>query len=307
MRRWGTALLLIVLLVGSAAVARGAHKPYYKSSVDELNPGTWEAHFVWLRSDYFNYMGEVWWQVSVDAPGRVDVFFLDVRNFEAFRDGRDYRPLLDPLLSVSDGSQRISHLSGDLPYFLVLRNAGTAPVPAIWSIFAEIDWRRWQGEPPGPEWNLTITEASPPLNRAGSWETTFIEPAVYVYHCLPHVDMTGIVEVVASNETPTQVNVTIDRMGFHPEVIRVPVGTTVNWTNLDNMTHSVILGLIPGGFVIPADSTLGLPSALVIVAGGVSAVAFGLLVLRRRRRGLEGTSKTDALRRTETDLTNKDK
>jgi plastocyanin len=306
-RHWGLALLLIVLLVASAAVTRGAHKPHYKGSIDTLDPGEWEAHFVWLRSDYFNYMGEVWWEIYVEAPGRVDVHFFDLPNFAAFRKGTGSQPLLNPLLSVSDGAQSISKLTGDLPYFLVLRNPGTTAVRVTWTIFAEIDWRRWQGEPPGPEWNLTISDASPPLGEGGSWETTFTERAVYVYHCQPHPHMTGIVEVVESTESPNRVNVTIDDMGFHPEIIRVPVGTAVNWTNLDSWTHSVNLGLIEGGFVIPQGSA---PVPLLDVVAAVAAVlagAIGLVVLRWKRRQFERTSKMDATRRTESDRTNKDK
>ena len=307
MRRWGTALLLIVLLVAGAGAARGAHKPHYKGSVDSLDPGTWEAHFLWLRSDYFNYMGDVWWEVTVDAPGRVDVLFFDFPNFAAFREGASNRPLLEPLLSGSDGAQGISGLTADLPYFLVLRNAGTTTARVTWTIFAEIDWRRWQGEPPGPEWNLSISQASPPMDRLDFWETTFTEPAVYVYYCYPHHDMTGIVEVVESNETPSRVSVTIDKMGFHPEVIRVPVGTTVNWTNLENLTHSVNLGWVAGGLVIPQGSTWFPPLAVVLAIAAAVVGAVGLLVFRRRARRLELRSKTEAPRRTRSGRTNKDK
>ena len=300
-------MLLIVLVVAAAGVARGAHKPYYKGSVDSLDPGAWEAHFIWLRSDYFNYMGNAWWEVTAAAPGRVDVLFFDFPNFVAFRDGATHRTLVDPLLSVPDGTQSISDLTADLPYFLVLRNSGTAMVRVTWTIYAEIDWRRWQGHPPGPEWNLTIAQASPPLNRSDSWQTTFAEPAVYVYHCHPHHDMTGIIEVVDANETPGRVSVTIDHMGFHPEVIRVPMGTVVNWTNLENLTHSVNLGLIPGGFVIPAGSTPLVPFAAVIAGAIALVAAIGLLIWRRRAGHLERASKTDASHRKESGRTNKDK
>jgi len=174
-------------------------------------------------------------------------------------------------------------------------------------IFAEIDWRRWQGEPPGPAWDLPIHQASPPMDRLDFWETTFTEPAVYVYYCYPHHDMTGIVEVVESNETPSRVSVTIDKMGFHPEVIRVPVGTTVNWTNLENLTHSVNLGFVAGGLVIPQGST-SFPTLAVVLAIAAAVVgAVGLLVFRRRARRLERPSKTDASRRTKSGRTNKDK
>jgi len=298
-RRWGTALLVLCCLLLSASAVGGSHKPYYKGSVDFLGPNAWEVHFVWLRSDYFNYMGQVWWQVAVDGPGTVDVLFFDLPNFDAFRDGRSPQTLLAPLLSVADGSQYISGLTGDLPYFLVLRNSGSAAARVNWTIFAEIDWRRWQGEPAGPDWNLTVTRASPPLDRSDSWETPFTSPAVYVYHCLPHVDMTGIVEVVDTNETPVRVDVAIHDMGFHPEVIRIPVGSTVNWTNFDNMSHSVNLGLLPGGFVLPPASTSPFPLAYAVVAIAVSAAAIGLLVLRRKRRATEGRSKSGSQNRTD--------
>ncbi len=298
MGRWGAAILLAICLVGSASVSTASHKPFYKTSVDHLDPAGWEAHFVWLRSDYFNYMGNVWWQVSVANPGRVDILFFDLSNFRAFQGGLAAQTLLDPVLSVSDGSQYISGLTGDLPYFLVLRNAGGAAARVNWTIFADIDWRRWQGEPAGPAWNLTISQASPILNLGDSWETAFTAPAVYVYHCQPHVDMTGIVEVVDSNETPARVAIQIRDMGFHPEVIRIPVGSTVNWTNLDNTTHSVNLGLIPGGLVPPPRTAIDFPPASVLVAALVPAAAFALLVLRRGPRVAEGTSKTDPPGRT---------
>ncbi|HYY47965.1 MAG TPA: hypothetical protein VFA17_04705 [Thermoplasmata archaeon] len=307
MRRWGTAGLLILLLLASAVPASASHKPLYKGSADSLNPGSWEAHFVWLRSDFFTYTGDIWWEVYVDPPGRVDVLFFDLAGFEAFRDGQGSEPLLDPLLSVPDGTQRMAGLTGDLPYFLVLRNSGPANVQVTWSIYADIDWRRWQGQPPGPDWNLTIAAASPPLNGSDSWERTFEAPAVYVYHCLPHVDMTGIVEVVPSDGSSRTVNVTIRHMDFHPEVLRIPAGTTVRWTNLDNLTHSVNLGVIPGGFVRPASSTLGKILPFVSIAAVVPAVAISLLVLRKRGRRLEGTSKSTASHRTDEGRTNKDK
>jgi plastocyanin len=295
-RRWGSVLLLIILLVASVGVARASHKPLYKGSADALAPGAWEAHFVWLRSDYFTYTGEIWWEVYVDPPGHVDVLFFDLPNFEAFRDGQAPRPLLDPLVSVPDGAQRLTGLTGDLPYFLVLQNGGTTSERVTWTIYAEIDWRRWQGQPPGPDWNLTVAVSSPPLNRSDAWETTFSEPAVFVYHCLPHIDMTGIVEVVPSTESSGTVNVTISHMGFHPEVIQVPVGTTVRWTNLDNLTHSVNLAVIPGGFVLPPSSFFGPAFTVALVVAAASVVVIALLVLRRRERRPEGTSKTEESR-----------
>ena len=294
MRGWGIALLLAVCLVASASVVRASHKPIYKSSTDVLEPGTWEPHFVWLRSDYFNYMGQVWWQTYVVGPGLIDLLFLDLENFYAFRDGRPYQTIVPPLGPATDGAQYASDLSGDLPYFLVIRNAGSVTAHVTWTIFAEIDWRRWQGDPPGPTLNLTIERASGPLQNGSSWETTFDAPAVYVYHCNPHIDMTGIVEVVPGNATSTPVAVQIHDMGFHPEVIRVPVGSTVVWTNHDGTNHSVNLGILPGGFVvIPAG---GASLSAVFGFGALAAApAVGLLLfLRRRARAVEGSSKKPA-------------
>src|SRR5207249_1493511 len=167
-----------------------------------------EAHFVWLRSDYFNYMGQVWWQTYVAVPGLIDLLFLDLENFYAFRDGRPYQTIVPPLGPATDGAQYASDLSGDLPYFLIIRNAGS---------------------------------------------------------------------------------VTVHDMGFHPEVIRVPVGSTVEWTNHDGTNHSVNLGILPGGFVvIPAG---GAPLSAVLGLGALAAApAVGLLLfLRRRARAAEGS------------------
>lgn len=304
MRGWAVLLLIVLCIAAISAPARAAHKPFYKSSIDDLAPGTWEAHFVWLRSDYFNYMGEVWWQVSVNGSGVVDILFLDLESFYSFRDGGPYRTLLSPLESVSSGSQYISQLTSDLPYFLILRNPGNTMVQANWTIFAEVDWRRWQGEPPGPTINLTWGQSSPLLGQGGSWETTFTKPETYIYHCEPHFDMTAILEVIQANATPSRVEVKIYGMGFHPEVLRVPVGTTVNWTNLDSMEHSVHLGILEGGFIMPERPwQLEWWWSLLVVPAAIGA----LLVFRRRRRKAEGTSKPALESRTEVWSRNKHK
>jgi|GEM_PF-6702745 len=86
-------------------------------------------------------------------------------------------------------------------------------------------------------------------------------------------------------------------MGFHPEVLRVPAGTTVNWTNLDGMEHSVQLGMLDGGFVLPPSPALTL-TWWPWVAPPAAAAILLLLLLRRKWRKTEGTSKLQPKSRT---------
>lgn len=44
----------------------------------------------------------------------------------------------------------------------------------------------------------------------------------------------------ASDTKPTQVAVKIDNFSFSPAQVTVPVGTTVQWTNGDDIPHTVV-------------------------------------------------------------------
>jgi hypothetical protein len=260
------------------------HEPIYKSGIDTLYPDNWEAHFVWLRSPYFNFLGEVWWRLVVlDEFGTVDVLFLDWEGFQAFRDGEPFEALVDPLQGVRTGSGWKSGLDGDLPYFLVLLNPGRSRVQVIWAIFAELDYRRWQGQEPGPTLDLDPVISSPPLQSQESWETTFEEPGFYISHTRPFLDNTGFIEVVPSPAPGPPVDIGIRYLGFHPEVIRVAVGTTVRWTNLDTHESTVEVGILPEGVIFyvppsqPAFRWVLLPAAVAV--GG----ALALLRLFRRK------------------------
>ncbi len=263
----------------------GAHKPIYKWSVDEIEPDGWEAHFVWLRSPHFNYAGKVYWEFSTRG-GSVDVLFLDWEGYQNFRNGTEFQTLVDSLETVTEGSQGVSGLNGDLPYFLVIRNPSPIRVTAEWKIYADIDWRRWEGQTPGPMLNLTFEKGSPLLAQGESWETTFSNSGFYRYYCGPHADMTALIEVTPSGVPGPRVEVAIREFGFHPEIIHIAQGTTINWTNHDGIEHSVQIELLPEG-ISPAQSTPPLGSILqswwpVAIVSAAVAVAF-FFIWRRRR------------------------
>jgi plastocyanin len=282
---WALTLIALMSLIAMTSVASGAHKPVYKWSVDEIVPGAWEAHFVWLQSPYFNYVGKVYWEFDVASNGEVDVLFLDWWGFQNFRDGREYEPMVDPIRGAREGSQGLSGLTTELPYFLILQNPGDADIRVEWVIYADIDWRRWEDQPPGPSLDLRFVEGSPFLALGKSWEMTFSEPGFYRYYCDPHADMTAIIEVIPSDSPGAKVYIDIRDFGFHPEIIRIPQGTTVNWTNLDGVEHSVQVEFLEQG--ISSDTTSSSPTntllvwwPLIVVSG---ASASGLLLYRRWR------------------------
>jgi plastocyanin len=54
----------------------------------------------------------------------------------------------------------------------------------------------------------------------------------------PNVRASG---VRASDQSPaTSVEVKIDNFSFGPQILTVPVGTTVTWTNRDDIPHTVV-------------------------------------------------------------------
>lgn len=240
---WTTTLVLFGILLAPVTGVSANHEPIYKAGLDTLNPGEWEAHFVWLRSPHFNFIGEVWWRVLVvEGAGTVDVLFVDWAGFQTLQGGEDIQPLVQPLSSVASGYGWKSGLTHELPYFLVIQNPGSSRVQVMWAIFTELDYRRWQGQEPGPTLTLVPMASSPPLGPDDSWEMTFSAEGLYVVHTEPIIDNTGIVEVTSSLAPGPAVDVTIRDLGFHPEVIRIPAGTTVRWTNLDDFESTLHLG-----------------------------------------------------------------
>lgn len=284
------AFVLLTPLV-SLNPAVGAHKPHYKAGVDMLDPTGWEGHFLWLRSQFFSYTGQVYWEFRTDG-GVVDAFFMAWGEFRDFREGRLFDTVTEAHLSVQEGVEGASDLSKNFPYLLVFRNPGDEPVTVDWHLYAEIDWRRL-GEPvPGPTLNFAFEQGSPQLARDESWVTTLQEPGHYLYYCSPHTDMTALIEVVPAESPAPQLAVAIRDYGFHPETIRVPVGTSLLWTNHDVAEHSVQIGLLPEGIPdepaspdepapLPAPS-LPFPWWLLLLVPAVGALAF-VLVYRRRR------------------------
>lgn len=53
--------------------------------------------------------------------------------------------------------------------------------------------------------------------------------------------LAGSANVTASDQTsPASANVTIDNFSFGPQTLTVAVGTTVTWTNRDDIPHTVV-------------------------------------------------------------------
>jgi plastocyanin len=91
------------------------------------------------------------------------------------------------------------------------------------------------------------------LQGGGSFSQTFSEPGTFEYFCAIHPSMTGTV-VVREPEAPgdagdgagtpgdaaaTVSEVSVVDVAFQPADIEVPVGTTVDWTNVDPFAHTV--------------------------------------------------------------------
>ncbi len=241
-------LLLTLLLVGPAAFVSANHEPLYKAGVDRLNPGEWEAHFVWLRSPYFNFLGEVWWKfVVVDGPGTADALFMDWDAFRAYRDGQPYEVLVEPQKRVDRGYAFRSGLTNDLPYFLVFRNDGAAPVTIVWAVFAELDWRRWQDQEPGPIIKWVPLARSPTMSPGDTWETALDQPGFYFMMTRPHIDTTGIIEVIPAPGPGPDVEIVLRDNGLHPEILRVQAATVLRWTNNDAQNTTVNVGTLDEG------------------------------------------------------------
>lgn len=281
-------LLLLGLLLTSVAPVTASHEPLYKAGIDRLRPGEWEAHFVWLRSPHFNFLGEVWWRFEVQGGrGEVDALFLDWTAFQAFRDGEPHDYLVEPLEQVNRGYAFRSGLTSDLPYFLVLQNRGGGGVNVAWAIFAELDWRRWQGQEPGPTLRWSHTASSPNLASGESWGMALVTPGFYLMTTRPHIDTTGIIEVTSAAAPAPRVEVALRDNGLHPEILKVPAGTPLQWTNHDDWNITVDLGPLHEGLdarssPLPDESSPWLPPLLT--AAVTASILAGLWGWRRRRR-----------------------
>jgi plastocyanin len=60
--------------------------------------------------------------------------------------------------------------------------------------------------------------------------------------------LTGSTNVAANTPQPTISEVKIDNFSFTPATLTVPAGTTVTWTNRDDIPHTVVSGDDPKAF-----------------------------------------------------------
>jgi plastocyanin len=60
--------------------------------------------------------------------------------------------------------------------------------------------------------------------------------------------LTGSTNVAANAPQPTITEVKIDNFSFTPATLTVPAGTTVTWTNRDDIPHTVVSGDDPKAF-----------------------------------------------------------
>lgn len=280
--RWAVLSAILLLLTVSAAPAAANHEPLYKQGLDRLPPGAWEAHFVWLRNPVFNFLGEVWWRFKVLDGQGVDVLFLEWDEFQNFRDGLRYAALTPPLGAVREGAQWADELTDERPYVLLFRNPGAGDVVVLWQIMAELDWRRWQSQPPGPVLDLTLHRVSPTLDPGANWTLSLPHRGLYLVRGQSHVDMTSLVEVVGQG-VPESLAVTVRDQGFHPEIVRVPAGSSLQWTNLDRDPLEIevlrVNDLDPTEPRSPGPS----PWLLAWAPGLLLFLAVGLRLARRRR------------------------
>ena len=75
------------------------------------------------------------------------------------------------------------------------------------------------------------------MTRKNVWVAGLAMP-VMIATMLLFLGTTGL----ASNDQPSAANaeVKIDNFSFGPETLTVPVGTTVTWTNRDDIPHTVV-------------------------------------------------------------------
>ena len=75
------------------------------------------------------------------------------------------------------------------------------------------------------------------MTRKNTWVASLVIPAMIVMSLL----VAGSASVTASDQpTGQNAEVKIDNFSFAPETIKVSVGTTVTWTNRDDIPHTVV-------------------------------------------------------------------
>ncbi len=100
-----------------------------------------------------------------------------------------------------------------------------------------------------PGINAEATNSSGSLTQGDSWSFTFNEEGLVTFWCSPHPTMTGDIQVVpvgTEGALSGQVFIEIIDYSFSPSNITVEVGSTVTWTNKDDVTHTVEIDLEGG-------------------------------------------------------------
>ena len=117
------------------------------------------------------------------------------------------------------------------------------------------------------------------ITQGMSWMHEFTTEETFSYHCHPHPNM--MAQVVVSSTDPTaqsgMVNLTISGYAFHANRIVVKPGTMVQWTNLDNVTHTVTQEAAAAGIS-------SLPAWQLWTVGLVVVATVPLFFLGRRKR-----------------------
>jgi len=81
------------------------------------------------------------------------------------------------------------------------------------------------------------------LSNGGTFDFTFSTPGIVQYYCQIHgPTMNGTVNVVGGTPSAIPVPVSIKDNFFDPQVISIPVGQTVRWTNVGSHDHIVFSG-----------------------------------------------------------------
>jgi plastocyanin len=100
-----------------------------------------------------------------------------------------------------------------------------------------------------PGINAEATDSSGSLTQDDSWSFTFNEEGLVTFWCSPHPTMTGDIQVVpvgTEGALSGQVFIEIIDYSFSPSNLTVEVGSTITWTNKDDVTHTVEIDLQGG-------------------------------------------------------------
>ncbi len=73
------------------------------------------------------------------------------------------------------------------------------------------------------------------MTKKNAWVTGIGLPVV-----IAMLQFVGSARVTASNQPSASAMVRIDNFAFGPQSLRVPVGTTVTWTNSDDIPHTSV-------------------------------------------------------------------